>query len=244
MRCARRRRADGRGRRLAAPPPPSPSPRSSGRALPRAAVPSRVVLAFVPGIALQGPAAAAGPRSGARHSPQRPAGPLPRSTLGLGPALQLRAGLPLHAGPTTHSLAASGRLHQTDRQACGAAPGRPALRPPSPPHRTPPTDCGLQPSGLSQEASELATAPGPWPQDSDSSSSPPTSPPASEGRPTSHLQRDPFPPSSQRGLLLLPDGHRVPGVPGSQIQSLVCSCGPVSFAQNPVLLSIRSSLSL
>ncbi|XP_035581439.1 translation initiation factor IF-2-like [Zalophus californianus] len=127
-----------------APPrlPPSPSPRSSGRALPRAAVPSRVVLAFVPGIALRVPAAASGPRSGARRRPLRPAGPLP-CALGLGPALQLRAGLALHAGQTTYSRAAAGRLRQTDRQACSALPGDPRCR-----RRPPRATDGLRPAAI------------------------------------------------------------------------------------------------
>uniref|UniRef100_A0A8C0XTD2 Uncharacterized protein n=1 Tax=Castor canadensis TaxID=51338 RepID=A0A8C0XTD2_CASCN len=65
--------------------------------------PARVVLAFVPGIALQAPAAAAaGPRSGARRRrPVLPARPLP-CTLGRCPGPQLQAGLALHTGHTTH----------------------------------------------------------------------------------------------------------------------------------------------
>ncbi|XP_032476872.1 CAAX box protein 1-like [Phocoena sinus] len=57
-------------------PPPSPSRR---RDLPRARVPSRVVLAFVPGIALQVPAAAAaaGPGSGAAAALSGQPGPSP-----------------------------------------------------------------------------------------------------------------------------------------------------------------------
>ncbi|XP_059943183.1 CAAX box protein 1-like, partial [Mesoplodon densirostris] len=56
-------------------PPPSPSGR---RDLPHARVPSRVVLAFVPGIALQVPAAAAaGPGSGAAVALSGQPGPSP-----------------------------------------------------------------------------------------------------------------------------------------------------------------------
>uniref|UniRef100_A0A9L0JHJ7 Uncharacterized protein n=1 Tax=Equus asinus TaxID=9793 RepID=A0A9L0JHJ7_EQUAS len=79
VRCASGRRPDRDRRPPATPPPPLPSSR---RDVPRAPVPSRVVLAFVPGIALQVPAAAAGPRSGAcRRRPLWPARPLP-CTLG------------------------------------------------------------------------------------------------------------------------------------------------------------------
>uniref|UniRef100_A0A7N9CFA0 Uncharacterized protein n=1 Tax=Macaca fascicularis TaxID=9541 RepID=A0A7N9CFA0_MACFA len=71
---------------------------------PPAPVPSRVVLAFVPGIAFQAPAAAPGPHSGAGClHPLVPAQPLP-CTFGRRPALQLhKAGLLLHTGQPTHS---------------------------------------------------------------------------------------------------------------------------------------------
>lgn len=102
-------------------PPCPPSP-SGGRDLPRARVPSRVVLAFVPGIELQVPAAAAA---------LGPLRPLP-CTLGLGPALQLQAGLLLPTGQTTHT----GPLPTAPPPARLPGPPRggqrPALRRPSP----------------------------------------------------------------------------------------------------------------
>ncbi|XP_044090401.1 basic proline-rich protein-like [Neovison vison] len=61
----------------------------------------------------------------------------------------------------------------------------------------------------------------PRPLDSDSSSSPPTASPAPEGRAGLSPAAGPVAPSSQRPLLLLPDGGQVPGVPGSQLQPLV-----------------------
>ncbi|EAX11737.1 hCG14613, isoform CRA_a, partial [Homo sapiens] len=58
-------------------PPSAPPSPSSRRDVPCAPVPSRVVLAFVPGIALQAPAAAPGPHSRARClRPLLPAQPL------------------------------------------------------------------------------------------------------------------------------------------------------------------------
>uniref|UniRef100_A0A8D2IGG1 Uncharacterized protein n=1 Tax=Urocitellus parryii TaxID=9999 RepID=A0A8D2IGG1_UROPR len=91
----------------ALPPRRPPHSLASSLASPRspcAAVPSRVVLAFVPGIALQAPAAAAtGPRSGAGPRPVLPAQPLP-CPFGRCPVLQPHAGwAPLHTGHTTHS---------------------------------------------------------------------------------------------------------------------------------------------
>uniref|UniRef100_A0A2K6L739 Uncharacterized protein n=1 Tax=Rhinopithecus bieti TaxID=61621 RepID=A0A2K6L739_RHIBE len=79
-------------------------PLGSPQAVPCAPVPCRVVLAFVPGTALQAPAAAPGPHSGAGClRPLVPAQPLP-CTFGRCPALQLhKAGLLLHTGQTTHS---------------------------------------------------------------------------------------------------------------------------------------------
>lgn len=186
------------------------------------------MLAFVPGIALQVPAVAAGPRSGARRRRRRrlrPARPL-SCTLGLCPGLQLRAGLPLRSGQT------------------------PTAQPP-PSYQAGPHRCALRLPSLSAAshrqtaASSDLVSPGrylsrPQPLDSDSSSSPPPPPapppppPPARGRPASHLQRDPFLPTP-RHLLLQPDGCQVPGVPGSQIVSLTFSRGPVSFAQHPVL---------
>lgn len=146
------------------------------------------MLAFVPGIALQVPAVAAGPRSGARRRRRRrlrPARPL-SCTLGLCPGLQLRAGLPLRSGQT------------------------PTAQPP-PSYQAGPHRCALRLPSLSAAshrqtaASSDLVSPGrylsrPQPLDSDSSSSPPPPappppPPPARGRPASHLQRDPFLPT-------------------------------------------------
>lgn len=172
----------------------------------------------------------------------RPAGPLP-CTLGLGPALQLRAWLPLHAGRTTHSPAAAGRLRQTDRQACSAVPGdRPApWLPPPPPPLTPPTVRHHQTAASSDLSSARKYPSRPRSPDTDSSSLPPT--PAEGPASLSPPVRPVPPPSSQRPLLLLPDGHQVPGVPGSRVQSLVflllwtCAFCPGSFCPGSLLKS-------
>uniref|UniRef100_F7A4E6 DUF4939 domain-containing protein n=1 Tax=Equus caballus TaxID=9796 RepID=F7A4E6_HORSE len=116
-------------------------------------------------------------------------------------ALKLQAGLRLHSGQTTHSpppCRTPGPASMCP-ETCAAA----AITI----HRIPPTDCSLQRSGLTWEVCEQATAPGPRFRQ-------PTAPPV-KGPPAFHRQRDPFPPYSQRQLLLLPDGRQVPGVPGS-----------------------------
>uniref|UniRef100_K7C4U7 Family with sequence similarity 127, member A n=1 Tax=Pan troglodytes TaxID=9598 RepID=K7C4U7_PANTR len=125
--------------------PPAPSLRASlppsRRDVPCAPVPSRVVLAFVPGIALQAPAAAPGPHSGASRRPLLPASqPLP-CTFGRCPALQLQAGLLLHTGQTTHcrrcQALSSPPDFQTTTSFCPQTCAATAIAI----HRIPPTDC-------------------------------------------------------------------------------------------------------
>uniref|UniRef100_A0A673V906 Uncharacterized protein n=1 Tax=Suricata suricatta TaxID=37032 RepID=A0A673V906_SURSU len=209
---------------------PWPPLRWPGRAVPRAAVPSRVVLAFVPGIALQVPAAAA------ESAPQvcAAAGPLPYSTLGLGPALQLQAGLPLHARPTTHSQATAEswdrrnllKHHKSHLQK------RPALWPLAPPtarHGQTEASSHLDP------AKKRLSCHGLLPLDRD----PAAHHPPLEGRASLSPAAGPIPCLLLETSSALTRWPPVPGVPGSQMQSLVFARGPVSFAQNPVLFSIR-----
>uniref|UniRef100_A0A2I3S485 Uncharacterized protein n=1 Tax=Pan troglodytes TaxID=9598 RepID=A0A2I3S485_PANTR len=192
------------------PPPGSPPAR---RDVPCAPVPSRVVLAFVPGIALQAPAAAPGPHSGASRRPLLPASqPLP-CTFGRCPALQLQAGLL----PPTAAAAKPSPPHQTSRRLHHSA-HRPALPQPSPSiasHRQ-----TAAPSDLDSPRRYLG-----WPQSLDSD---PDSWPPPKGSVT--FSETYFLPTP-RNLLCSCLG---PGVPGSQIESLIFSCGPVSFAHNPV----------
>ncbi|XP_014635336.1 PREDICTED: CAAX box protein 1-like [Ceratotherium simum simum] len=131
--CASGRRPDRYRRPPAAPPPPLPSSR---RDLPRALVPSRVVLAFVPGIALQVPAAAAGPRSGARRRPLWPARPLPCT---LGSACAPAASW----APVTHWTDHPQPAPLSGYQACIDVPETCAAATIAI-HRIPPTDCALE----------------------------------------------------------------------------------------------------
>uniref|UniRef100_K7BYT4 Family with sequence similarity 127, member A n=1 Tax=Pan troglodytes TaxID=9598 RepID=K7BYT4_PANTR len=203
--------------------PPAPSLRASlppsRRDVPCAPVPSRVVLAFVPGIALQAPAAAPGPHSGAGClRPLVPAQPLP-CTFGRCPALQLhKAELLLHTDrPLTAAAANPPPPHQTSRRLHHSA-HRPALPQPSPSiasHRQ-----TAAPSDLDSPRRYLG-----WPQSLDSD---PDSWPPPKGSVT--FSETYFLPTP-RNLLCSCLG---PGVPGSQIESLIFSCGPVSFAHNPV----------
>uniref|UniRef100_A0A2I3SV47 Retrotransposon Gag like 8A n=1 Tax=Pan troglodytes TaxID=9598 RepID=A0A2I3SV47_PANTR len=119
--------------------PPLGSPQAR-RDVPCAPVPSRVVLAFVPGIALQAPAAAPGPHSGARCL--RPLDPAPPCTFGRCPALQVQAGLLLHTGQTTHSRCCQPTSTPPDCQPttsfCPQTYATTAIAI----HRISPTDCG------------------------------------------------------------------------------------------------------
>ena len=198
-------------------PPCPPSP-SGGRDFPRAHVPSRVVLAFVPGIALQVLAAAA--------------------------VLSGQPGLsPAHLDSVLLSNCKPGSCYPLGRS---PTPGR--CQPPAPcqtprpasgwpetcavvaitMHRIPPAACSLWLSGLPREVSEVATASG--------QTRIPTAHhrPGGAGQPfiCDETQVFPIPETSS-----VPAGcdRQVPGLPGSQIESLIVSCGPVGFTQNPVL---------
>uniref|UniRef100_A0A2K5PC03 Uncharacterized protein n=1 Tax=Cebus imitator TaxID=2715852 RepID=A0A2K5PC03_CEBIM len=110
------------------------------RDVPCTPVPSRVVLASVPGIMLQAAAAAPGSHSRAscrcRRRPLLSAQPLP-CTSGCCPALQLhKAGLLLHTGQTTHSHRYQPPFTPPDCQTTTSfCPQTITI------HRIPPTDC-------------------------------------------------------------------------------------------------------
>ena len=176
------------------------------------------MLAFVPGIALQVPAAAAtrpSPEAAASFAPARP---LP-CTLGLGPALQLQAGLLLPTGQTTHTGPLPTARPLPDSQArlrvardlrCGGHTV----------HRIPPTACSLRRSGLTREMSELATASG--------QTRIPTAHhhPGGVGQTFTCDGTQAFPTQETSSV---PAGcdRQVPGMPGSQTESLIVSCGPL-----------------
>lgn len=134
------------------------------------------MLAFVPGIAPQVPAAA-GPGSGARRRPLPPARPLPCG-LGLCPGLQLRAGLPLHTGQTP---AQTSRYQPLPARLAGLhrCAQRPALRLPSPS-----TTSHRQTAASRDLVSPRRYLSWPQPLDNDSNSSPTPW----RGRPAFHLQ--------------------------------------------------------
>lgn len=238
--CPSPSRADRRGRPPAAPPRPSPS---GGRALPARScpLPRRACLCSrnsAPGSrrlrrlqAWCGPAAALSGRPGPSRAPLDP---VLRSSCKPG-SCYTRDGPPAARRPPTAGAwpdsQAGIRVPRDLRCRCRA----PTV------HRIAPADA-LQPSGIWTHhhppgggVPEPLTAP----RDDDCNSSPPPR----RGRPAFHRQRGPLPPYSQRHLLLplplllllLPGGCQVPGVPGSHVESLIVSCGPVSFAQNPVL---------
>ena len=198
-------------------PPCPPSP-SGGRDLPRARVPSRVVLAFVPGIALQIPAAATALSGQPGLSPVHLDSVL-RSNCKLGSCYPL-------GRPPTPGRCQPPAPCQTPRPAsgwpetCAAA----AITV----HRIPPTACSLRGSGLTREVSELATASGQ------------TRIPTASHRPGG--ADHPFTcdgtqvfPTLETSSVPAGCDRQVPGLPGSQIKSLIVSCGPVGFTQNPVL---------
>lgn len=198
-------------------PPCPPSP-SGGRDLPRARVPSRVVLAFVPGIALQIPAAAA-TLSG------QPGISLAHLDSACSPAASW--------APVTH-WADHPHTAAANRPPPARLPGpprggqRPALRRPSPCtafHPQPaafgdldsPGRCLSWPQPLDKQGfQQLATA-----LEESARLSPVMGP-----RPSLLPETSSVPAGCDR---------QVPGLPGSQIKSLIVSCGPVGFTQNPVL---------
>ncbi|XP_027952464.1 basic proline-rich protein-like [Eumetopias jubatus] len=150
----------------------------------------------------------------------------PRSSCG--PGSRYTPGRPPTAGPPR---AASARLTARLQRAAR----RPALPPPSTARHRRPAACG----DLGSARKYLS---GPWPLDGDSSSSPPPTP-GGAGQPLACSgTRSPPPPrdlfcscqvaARSRGCLAAKSSH-----------SFSFSCGPVRFAQNPVLFSIRSCLS-
>lgn len=190
-------------------PPRAPSRRASpvphlrvAALSPRARVPSRVVLAFVPGIALQVPAASAASRPGADRPPPSRAGPAPpvhpwtRSCAPAASRAPVTRGTD-HLQPGARRPPAPGRTPRPASgcpETCAAA----AVPPPST-ASLPPTPCSLRGSGLTTTprgggVPEPLTAP----RDDDCNSSPPPR----RGRPAFHRQRGPLPPYSQRHLLL------------------------------------------
>lgn len=201
----------------------NPSLTSSLRDVPRAPVPSRAVLAFVPGIAPG--TCCCGWASPWSPPPPSPASrPLPR-TLGLRAALQLQTGPLLHIGHTTRSSAAANRPLPDD-QAWVRVP-RPALPLLSPPSASADR---LQPPAIWTRPEGIQACHSPWTTIQTAGHCL-----GGAGQPFTFSGTPSLPTYSQRHLLLLPDGCQVPVVPGSPTESLIFSWGPFSFAQNPVL---------
>ena len=177
---------------------------------PRARVPSRVVLAFVPGIALQIPAAATALSGQPGLSPVHLDSVL-RSNCKLGSCYPL-------GRPPTPGRCQPPAPCQTPRPASGwpetcAAAAITA-------HRIPPTACSLRGSGLTREVSELATASGQ------------TRIPTASHRPGG--ADHPFTcdgtqvfPTLETSSVPAGCDRQVPGLPGSQTESFIVSCGPL-----------------